>query len=200
MWGVVFKPIRGIEFIVAEKLPCRAMEAIGAGFDRSVENGARGTTQLGAEVSGLDLEFLDGIQRRQNDKVGSVEEVHGVGVVVDAVQQVVVLGGAQAVGGEGARGGIAAGVGLRRLHAGAKLGKEGKVAPVKRQTVDGLRTDDLPDRGFFGLQQRRRGGDLNGLSRGAGLDLNVTSRCCAMVTVRFSWVVLANPLAVADTV
>src|ERR1019366_3449916 len=46
--AVVFKPIRGIEFIVAEKLPGRAMEAVGAGFDGGVENRARGTAQFGA--------------------------------------------------------------------------------------------------------------------------------------------------------
>ena len=155
--AVVFKPVRGIEFIVAEKLPGRAMEAVGAGLDGGVQNRARGTAQFGAEVRCLDLEFLDRVQRRKNDKVGAVEEVDGVGVVVDAVQQVVVLRGAQAVGGECARGRIAAGVGLRRLHAGAKLGKESKVAPVERQTVHALLGDYLPDRRFFGLQQRRRG-------------------------------------------
>ena len=96
--AVVFKPISGVEFIVAEKLPGSAMEAVGAGFDGGVENRARGTAQFGAEVRCLDLEFLNSVERGQNNKVGSVEEVDGVGVVVDAVQQVVVLRGAKAVG------------------------------------------------------------------------------------------------------
>ena len=129
----LFKPIGRIEFIVAEELPDVAMQAVGAGLDGGVEHRTGGTAQLGAELAGLHLELLDGVHRRQDDVVGAVEEVDGVGVVVNAVQQVVVLRGAQAVGGKRARSGVAAGVGLGRLRAGAELGKEGKVASVQRR-------------------------------------------------------------------
>ena len=37
------------------------------------------------------LNSCDRVERRQNHEVGSVQEVDGVGVVVDAVEQVVVL-------------------------------------------------------------------------------------------------------------
>ena len=76
------------------------MDAVCAGLDRSVEDGAGGTAQLGAEVRRLDLEFRDRVRRRKNDEICSVQEVDGVGVVVDAIQQVVVLRGAQTVCGK----------------------------------------------------------------------------------------------------
>ena len=149
------------------------MQAVGAGFDGGVEDGACGAAQLGAELAGLHLDLRDGVHRRQDDVVGAVEEVDGVGVVVDTVQQVVILRGAQAIGGECARSGVAAGVGLGRLRAGAELGKEGKVASVQRQAVDGMLSDHLADRRILGLQQRRSGGDLDGFRRGAQPELNV---------------------------
>ena len=169
----MFKPIGCIEFVVAEELPNVAMQAVGAGFDGGVEDGACGAAQLGAELAGLHLDLRDGVHRRQDDVVGAVEEVDGVGVVVDAVQQVVVLRGAQAVGGEGSGSGIAAGVGLGRLRAGSELGEEGEVASVERHVVDSLLADHLANRRILGLQQRRSGGDLDGFRRGARLELNV---------------------------
>ncbi len=99
---VIFKPIGGIELVVAEKFPGRAVETVGAGLDGSVHDSAGGTTELGAEVRSLYLELRDRVHRRQNDKVGSVQEVDGVGIVVDAIQQVVVLRRAQTIGGKGA--------------------------------------------------------------------------------------------------
>ena len=70
------------------------MNLVGAGLDRSVENGARGTAQLGTKVRSLDFKFRDRVGRRKNHKVRSVQEVHVVGIVVDAIQQIVVLRGA----------------------------------------------------------------------------------------------------------
>src|SRR5579872_3483772 len=57
----------------------------------------------------------------QYDEVRAVQEVHCVGVVVDAVQQVVVLRRAVAIGGESAAGGVTTRVSLRRVHAGSQL-------------------------------------------------------------------------------
>ena len=89
------------------------MDTVGAGLDRRVEDGARGTAQFGTEVRSLDLEFRDRVGRRKNDKVCSVQEVDVVGIVVNAIQQVVVLRRAQAIGGEGSVRRIAASVRLR---------------------------------------------------------------------------------------
>ena len=81
----IFKPVRGVKDIVAKKFPGRAMNLVGAGLDRGVENGARGTAQLGTEVRSLDLKFRDRVGRRKDNKVCSVQEIHVVGIVVDAI-------------------------------------------------------------------------------------------------------------------
>ena len=78
------------------------MNAVGAGLDGRIENRAGGTTQFSAEFRSLNLELLNRVDRRQNDVVGAVQEVDGVGVVVDAVKQVVVLRRTETVCGKGA--------------------------------------------------------------------------------------------------
>ena len=112
--------------------------------------------ELRAVVAGLHLEFLNGIRRRKDHVVRAVEEVDVVGVVVDAVEQIVVLRGPLAVGREGAGGRVAARIRLRRLHACAKLRQEGEIAAVERKVIDLLRANHLARRSFLGLQQRRR--------------------------------------------
>jgi hypothetical protein len=91
----------------------------------------------------LHLEFFDGVDGRKHDEVGAVQEIHGIGVVVDAVEQVVILCRAETVGGEGAAGGVAAGVGLRGVYAGGELSEEGEIPAVQRQAIDVARVDDL---------------------------------------------------------
>ena len=90
-----FKIVGGIELIVSEKFPTGAMETIGAGLDGGVENRGAGTSKLRAEVRGLNLEFLNRVDRRKDDEIRAVKEVHGVGIVVNAIEQVVVLRWAQ---------------------------------------------------------------------------------------------------------
>ena len=71
------------------------MDVVGTGLDGGIEHRAGGTAELSAEVGGLDIEFLDRVNRRKNGEVRSVEEVDRVGVIVDAVEQIVVLRGTQ---------------------------------------------------------------------------------------------------------
>ena len=42
--------IRSIQLVIAEKLPDTAVELIGSGFDRGIEDGGSGTAELRAEV------------------------------------------------------------------------------------------------------------------------------------------------------
>ena len=151
--GVVLEPIGSVKFVVAEKLPYVPMERIGAGFDGGVQNRASGPAQLRAVISGLHFEFLNGVNRGQDDVVGAVEEVHVVRVVVDAVKKVVVLRGPLAICGEGARPRVAPRVRLRGLHARAKLRQKGEIAAIEGQSIHFLLVDHLPHRGFLSLQQ-----------------------------------------------
>ena len=152
----VFKEVGGVELVVAEKFPDVAVETVGAGLDGGVENGGAGAAELGAEVRGLHFEFLNGVDRRKNDEVRAVEEVHGVGVVVDAIEQVIVLRRAKTIGGEGAASGVAARVGLRRVDAGSELREEREIAAVQRKIVHVARIDDLADRSVLRFENRGR--------------------------------------------
>src|SRR5438309_10988457 len=87
----IFKKVRGVQLVVSEKLPDRSMQFVGALFDRGIENGRSGPTKLRAETRGLDLEFLNGIDRGKNNKVRTIQEVHGVRIVIDTIEQVIVL-------------------------------------------------------------------------------------------------------------
>src|SRR5205085_11677792 len=82
----VFKEVGSVEMVVAEKFPSRAVKFVGAGLDGGVEHRGSGAAEFRAEVRGLHLKFLDGVDRGKHDKVGAVKEVHGVGVIVDAVE------------------------------------------------------------------------------------------------------------------
>src|SRR5581483_42890 len=73
---LAFKEICGIELVVAEELPQRAMQIVGAGLDRSVEHSGPRAAVFGAEIRGQDFEFLNGVNRRQNYEIGAVQEVN----------------------------------------------------------------------------------------------------------------------------
>src|ERR1700682_1534135 len=119
------------------------MELVGAGLNGGMENGGAGAAEFSTEIRGLHLEFLNSINRRKDDEVRTIEEVHGVGIVVDTVEQVVILRRAKAVGGEGAAGGVAPGVRLRSIYSGGELGKKGEIAAGQREAIHAACVDDL---------------------------------------------------------
>src|SRR6266480_3386981 len=122
----IFKKVRGVQLIVSEKLPYGAMQFVGALFDRGIENGSSGPAKLRAETGGLNLEFLDGIDGRKNDKVRTIQEVHSVRIVVNTIEQVIVLCRPKSIGGKSSIGGIAARICLRSVHTSSKLSQKGK--------------------------------------------------------------------------
>src|ERR1700704_3984908 len=70
----VFEKVRGIQFVIAEKFPDRAVKFIGALLDRGIENGSARAAELCAKACGLNLEFLNGVNGRKNDKVRTVQK------------------------------------------------------------------------------------------------------------------------------
>jgi len=66
------------------------MKLVGSAFDSGIDDGAGGTTKLGAVVIGLDLEFGERIGIGQNDLVRKSLVAGTVRVVVDAIEQEVV--------------------------------------------------------------------------------------------------------------
>ena len=97
------------------------MEFVSSGFDRCVQNRSSRTAEFRTEIGRLHLEFLNCIDWRKNNKVGTVEKINCVGIVVDTVEQVVVLGRAKAVSRESAARGVTARISLRRIHTSGQL-------------------------------------------------------------------------------
>ena len=139
------------------------MNLVGTGLDRGIEHRPARASELGAEVARLNLELLDGIDRRLHGVGGAVQKVHGVIVVVDAVQNVVVVGGGQPVGGE-TPGRFHPAPGRRFLrYSGRKLRQEGIVPAVQRQVVDLAGVRYLSHRGIGGLKLWRSPNHLDRL-------------------------------------
>src|SRR5207249_6438340 len=121
---------------IAEKLPNGAMLLIGARFDCGVQDCGARAGKLRAKASGLNLEFFNGVNGRQNDEVRAIQEVHRVRIVVNAIEQIVVLGGPIAIGGEGAAGSVAARVGLGSVHTSSELGQESEIPSIERKIIN----------------------------------------------------------------
>src|SRR5258708_2658334 len=79
------------------------MQLVGAGLQVDVDDAAGGTSIFRVVSVGEDAHLADRFNRWPNRVGGLIEEVDGVDVVVDAVQQEIILSvGADAVGGESA--------------------------------------------------------------------------------------------------
>ena len=87
----------GVELGAAHELPRRAAEGVGAARIGDVDRRAGRASVLGAHVVGDDLELADRVRRRLHHLVREALVAGAVGVVVDAVDQEVVEGRAQAV-------------------------------------------------------------------------------------------------------
>src|ERR1019366_6661714 len=95
--GRVVKVISTIQLVVPQEFPQRPVETIGAGLDHGVNDRAVAAAELSAVSVTFNLELLQGIGRGLDHKVGFVQEVRQVGVIVDAVEQEIVLQGTRAI-------------------------------------------------------------------------------------------------------
>ena len=121
----------------------------------------------------MNFEFLNCINWGEDHEVRAVKKIDGIGIIVDAVQHVVVLGGPESVGGECATGGIASSVSLRTVHSGCELCQESKVSAVQRKIVDVLLIDHLANGCILRLQQGRFTGHFNGFRNTARLKFEI---------------------------
>ena len=89
--GSVEEIIR-VQIVVAHVLPQVAVHAIGAGFERRVDDAAGGVSEFGVEVAALQREFLNGVRRRDNGGVGpGIVAAVELDIVVNAVEAEIVL-------------------------------------------------------------------------------------------------------------
>ena len=149
------------------------MKLIGAGLDRGIENRGSRAAVFCAEVRGLDLEFLNSVDRRKNDKVRAVEEINRVGIVINAIQHVIVLRRPITIGRKGAGRSVASRVRFGGVHAGGQLGQEGEVPAVQRKVIHAALVDYLAHGGIFRLEHRSGRSDFDHLSYGSGLELEI---------------------------
>jgi hypothetical protein len=163
------RPVReevvGVEAVVAVELPGAAVELVAPRFERGVEHRAAGAAVLGAERAGEDLELGDGVDGRLDHVGHAAQEVDVAVVVVDAVEQVVVLGRLDAVGGEHERGARAD---VRRDDSRRQSGEKGVVTTVERQVVDDVARDNLAEGAGLRLEQGGVGRHLHRLGHVSG--------------------------------
>src|SRR5262249_13192282 len=141
------RPAMRVHIVVAEKLPARAVQLVGAVFDGYVHYGARAVPVFGGVRIALYAELLYGIDRGKHDVDAIAAEAGGVRIVIDPVQEVVVLQRAVAVDADRAAEaliGIVSGPGRKQNELGV-------VALVQRQLFDLLALDHLPARAGIGL-------------------------------------------------
>ena len=139
---------------VAEKLEEAAVKPVSAAFQNHVDLGAAAVPELGRVVAGLNLELLNGVDRRQSHILVDV----GI-VVVHAVKQEVVRLLAGAVDAErSAFGGVFRAL-RRQLTARRQQRKRQEVALVERQFLHHAIVDHLAHGRGVGLHDRRDLGD-----------------------------------------
>ena len=68
----ILKKIGSVELVIAKELPERSVEMVGAGLNGGIQNGSGGPSELGAKAIGLNLEFLDGVDGRADDKMRAI--------------------------------------------------------------------------------------------------------------------------------
>src|SRR6267378_2083681 len=177
----ILKIVGSIELIVAQEFPEGAMQFVGAGFDRGIENRGSGAAELGTEARGFNSELINRVDRRKNDVVRTVQEIHGVRVVVNAIEQVIVLRRPISIGGEGAAGGIASCVRLGGVHTRGELRQKCEIPPIQREVIHTARVDDLTHSSVLGLQNRNRSLHLDGLGHRAGWERDISNHVSTYV-------------------
>src|SRR5215469_7051409 len=76
------KEANGVEFGVAQEIPRRAMEIVGAAANAGIDDGTRRAPVLGAVVVGVEPEFLNCIRRCLHYLIGETLITGPVGVIV----------------------------------------------------------------------------------------------------------------------
>ena len=143
------------------------MELVRAGFNSGIQNGGAGTSELGTEVSGLDFEFLNRIDRRENDKVGAVQEVDRVGIVVNAIEHVVVLRRTKAIRREAPVAALPRVSACGEFTPAESCARKVKFRPFRGKVVNAVRINHLADGSVLGLQHRGGGRDFHRFGRTA---------------------------------
>ncbi len=170
--GLGFVIAEGIEIGVAQKLVERGVELVGAAAGGNVDGRAGGAAILRAFVVGNHLELGDGVRRGLDDLVVEALIALAVGIVVHAVQQIVVEHAALAVdvvcaGADQAGDGGGGGGSGRLARTGDQSQQIGVIAAHQREGFGLVPGNRLPAFTGFSFDLQGNVADLNG--GGAGL-------------------------------
>jgi hypothetical protein len=144
-------------------MPEPAVEFVGAGADTGVDDRAAGAAVLGAHVVGDDAELGDGVGRGLDDLVGEALVGGAEVVVVEAVEEEIVRGAAEAIDAEGGFALRGADAGAGGPHdAGGEVDEFGVGAAVEGEFANLSGGDGLAAFGAVGFKERGFGEDLHG--------------------------------------
>ena len=162
--------VAGIERALVAEHEDGALRVVGSRLDRHVDDGAAAAPELRRVVRRLRLELRDGVEVGLDDGVPGAVVV----VVVHAVEQVVRRGGSHAVDDERVLlSRVTVGPAAQLKSAGRESGEGNETAPADGQLLDLLGLDDLAERAFLRLQNRRFRRDDDGLGGAADLEAEV---------------------------
>ena len=158
-----------IERFVAQKLEAGAVHVIGARLRRQVDDATVEAAEFSRRTVRLDLEFLNGVDVREERHLPRLRLQHR-----DAVDEILVGAGTAAVDARQRRV-------RRQRHARHEPGQRDEVSAVQRQRRDRLVLYDLPEAGRGAAQQRgvtdHRDGVGHRAHRQCGIEPNrLTSR------------------------
>src|SRR5208337_980863 len=151
----IFKEVRCVQLVIADELPDSSVKLVGSSLDGSIQDSAARTSHLRTIVVGLDLEFLNSIHRRTDDISCPIQKIDEIGVVVHAVEQIVILRRTHTIRGKTSARAQAARVLLALGNSDRELREKREVAPVQRQGVDSFRLDHLSHGSLFCLKRWR---------------------------------------------
>lgn len=156
-----------VERGIAEKVIRSAVKCIGAGTHGDVDGGAAALAILCAVVVGDHFKFRDGVGRRLLYLIREALVAGSVGIVVDAFEQVVVVGAAKTIHDEGT---FAAGRRWRLDNAGGEMSQARVGTAVERQFHHGCSVYRVTALAGIGFQQCCGAGNLNRFRHCANLE------------------------------
>jgi len=165
--------VAGVERGVSAGVESVAVKFVGAGLGDDVDDGAVIAAVFGGKIQGLDLDFLDGVERGE-DQRRAAEPFVVVGVAIE--NEIIAAGGGavgdEAVvesGGAGGRGDVGDDRGVGGGYAGLEGNELIDVAAVEGKIGDFAGGESVCQASFFGLNERGVGGYFDGFGDAADL-------------------------------
>ena len=97
-----FEVVPCVQRVVAQEFERAPVKTIRSRLSGCIQNGAGCAAKLSIEIAGLDLEFLQRVDRREVNVEGAIQVVGKIRVVVYPIEEIVILIRWGSIGGESA--------------------------------------------------------------------------------------------------